>query len=41
MLSPGTTLLAGLNTVDALAILIIAIGLAGVAILLLFSRKKI
>ena len=41
MLSPSSVLLSGLGTVDAIAILVIAIGLAGVAILLLFSRKKI
>lgn len=29
------------NTVEAIAILIVAIGLAGLAILILFSKKKI
>jgi LPXTG-motif cell wall-anchored protein len=31
----------GSETVDAIAILAIAIGLAGLAILILFSKKKI
>jgi len=31
----------GGDTLDALAILAIAVGLAGIAILILFSRKKI
>ncbi len=34
-------LLTGNETVEAFAILAIAIGVAGVAILILFSRKKI
>jgi len=29
------------NSLDAIAILIVAIGLAGLAILILFSKKKI
>jgi len=34
-------LLTGDETLEALAILAIAVGLAGVAILILFSRRKI
>ncbi len=41
MLLHVPVLAAGATTVDALAILAIAIGLAGIAILILFSRKKI
>jgi hypothetical protein len=36
-----SALLTGAETVEALAILVLAIGIAGVAILILFSRKKI
>jgi len=37
----ATALVTGSETVDAIAILAIAIGLAGLAILILFSKKKI
>ena len=41
LLSLLPLLITGNETIEALAILAIAIGLAGVAILVLFSRKKI
>lgn len=34
-------LLTGTDTLEAIAILVIAIGLAGAAILILFAKKKI
>ena len=37
----AVALLTGTETTDALAVLVIAIGIAGIAILYLFSRKKI
>ena len=41
MLSHVPVLQAGTDILTAVAILVIAIGIAGVAILILFSRKKI
>lgn len=40
---PGLTTLqtAGSSTFTAIAILVVAIGLAGIAILILFAKKKI
>lgn len=38
---PAVPLLSGSETIEVFAILAIAIGLAGVAILILFAKKKI
>ena len=38
---PGIALLTQTETIEAVAILVIALGLAGLAILILFSKKKI
>ena len=38
---PVVALMTGAETLQALAILAIAIGLAGIAILILFAKKKI
>lgn len=41
MTLPPTLLMSSGETLEALAVLVLAIGIAGLAILLLFAKKKI